>query len=94
MSSRHFYREHSTGLFPMNAGRRAGCGASILRIQPVRRTGLIHDLVEGAADGRGGLQPSHYNMDMMLTVVHAAAVFLICQIYNCLGKYGLDKRNI
>lgn len=37
----------------------------------------MHDLVEGAAKGRGGLQPSNYNMYMIFTIMYTAAVFLI-----------------
>lgn len=80
-------------VFPL-AGRSAGC-CIYAQDSACEVSGLIHDLVEGAAERRGGLQPSNYNMDTMLTVMHAAAVFLICQIYYCLGKYriavsGLD----
>lgn len=63
--------------------------AFMLSIQRVRCTGLIHDLVEGAAMGRGGEEPSNYNMDMVLTLMYTAAVFFIRHICYCLVKYGI-----
>lgn len=46
--------------------------------------------------GGEGQQPSNYNMDMILTVMHPAAMFLIYHICYCPVKYrtavsGLDK---
>lgn len=68
----------------------------MLRILPVRCTGLIHDLVEGAARGKGGAQPSGYNMNMIFTVMYTAAVFLIQHFFYRMLKYkvavsGSDK---
>ena len=65
------------------AGWTAGwCNYGMLRIWGV--TGLIHDLVEGAAKGRGGLQPSNYIMHMSLSKMHIAAAFLIC--HTCIYR--------
>lgn len=47
----------------------------MLRSWSARWAGSTRDLVEGAAEGKGGLLPSDYNMDM-IAVTCSAAVFL------------------
>lgn len=83
MSSIHFHK----GLFPVSLS--IECISShrlLLRIQPGRCTGSIHNLVERAAKEMGGPLTSNYNMDMILIAMQPSAPDLICHLCGCLLK--------
>lgn len=64
-------------------GRLSSRSGLLLRIQPARCTRInTWPCGEHCKEGRGGLPPSNYNMDMIRIPKGSTAVILICQLCN------------